>query len=188
MPPYLSSNDESKKIENKGEVIKKSQVQKLFGVHIDYELKFDTHIETLCEQGGKNLLSLCRVITFMSTNQAQLLMRSFIMSQFSYCELTWMCHSRNQVDNQIDKLYEYVLRLVYNGKSSSFWELLERDKSVTIHERIIQVLLTVIFKVKSRVKSKIMTESFKFKDHSYDLKKNNCIEKQIDILVKQFRI
>ena len=101
----------------------------------------------------------------MSTNQAQLLMRSFIMSQFSYCELTWMCHSRNQVDNQIDKLYEYVLRLFYNGKSSSFWELLERDKSVTIHERIIQVLLTVIFKVKSGVGSKIMTESFKFKDH-----------------------
>ena len=48
MSPYLSSNDESKKIENKGEVIKKSQVQKLLGVHIDYELKFDTHIETLC--------------------------------------------------------------------------------------------------------------------------------------------
>ena len=89
-----------------------------------------------------------------------------------------MCHSRNQVDNQIDKLHEYVLRLVYNGKSSSFWELLERDKSVTIHEIIIQELLTVIFKVKSRVKSKIMTESFKFKDHSYDLRKNNCIEKQ----------
>ena len=79
MSPYLSSNDESKKIENKGEVIKKSQVQKLLGVHIDYELKFDTHIETLCEQGGKNL-PFSRVITFMSTNQEQLLMRSFIMS------------------------------------------------------------------------------------------------------------
>ena len=86
----------------------------------------------------------------MSTNEAQLLMRSFIMSQFRYCRLTWMCHSRN-INNQINKLYECALRLVYNDKSSSFRELLERDKSVTIHERIIQVLLTVIFKVKSRV-------------------------------------
>ena len=114
----------------------------------------------------------------MSTNQRQLLMRSFTMSQFSYCRLTWMCHSRN-INNQINKLYECALRLVYNDKSSSFRELLERDKSVTIHERIIQVLLTVIFKVKSGVGSKIMTESFKFKDHSYGLRKNNCIEKQI---------
>ena len=86
----------------------------------------------------------------MSTNEAQLLMRSSIMSQFRYCRLTWMCHSRN-INNQINKLYECALRLVYNDKSSSFRELLERDKSVTIHERIIQVLLTVIFKVKSRV-------------------------------------
>ena len=56
MSPYLSSNDESKKIENNGEVINKSQMQKLLGVHIDYELKFDTHIETLCEKVGKIFL------------------------------------------------------------------------------------------------------------------------------------
>ena len=156
----------------------KSQIQKLLGVHIDYELKFDTHIEALCKKAGKNILALSRVIKFMSTNEAQLLMRSFIMSQFSYCWLTWMCHSRN-INSQINKLYECALRLVYNDKSSSFRELLERDKSVTIHERIIQVLLTVIFKVKRGLGSKIMTEVFKFKDHSYDLRKNNCIEKQI---------
>ena len=89
-----------------------------------------------------------------------------------------MCHSRN-INSQINKLYECALRLVYNDKSSSFRELLERDKSVTIHEIIIQVLLTVIFKVKSEFGSKIMTESLKFKDHSYDLRKNNCIENQI---------
>ena len=75
------------------------------------------------------------------------------MSQFSYCRLTWMCHSRN-INNQINKLYECALRLVYNDKSSSFRELLERDKSVTIHERIIQVLLTVIFKVKRGLSQK----------------------------------
>ena len=140
MSPYPSSNNERKKIENNGEVINKSQVQKIPGIHIDYELKFDTLIETLCEKVGKNLLALSRVIKFMSTNQAQLLMKSFIMSQFSYCQLTWMCHSRN-IDNQINKLYECALRLVYNDKSSSFRELLERDKSVTIHERIIYVCL-----------------------------------------------
>ena len=100
------------------------------------------------------------------------------MSQFSYCRLTWMCHSRN-INNQINKLYECTLRLVYNDKSSSFRELLERDNSVTIHERNIQVLLTKIFKVKSGAAPEIMTEIFKFKDHSYDLRKNNCIEKQI---------
>ena len=36
-----------KKIEIKAEAINNRQVQKLLGVHIDYKLKFDVHIETL---------------------------------------------------------------------------------------------------------------------------------------------
>ena len=171
----LSSNDENKKIELNGEAINNTQVQKLLGVHIDYKLKFDAHIETLCKKVGKKLHDLARVIKYMSTNQAQLLMRSFIMSQFSYCPLIYMYHSR-EINNQINKLHKRVFRLVYNNKSSSFRELLERDKSVIIHERSIQVLLTEIFKVKSGVASGIITEIFKFKDYSYDLRKNNCIE------------
>ena len=76
-------------------------------------------------------------------------------------------------------MHERALRLVYNDKSSSFRELLERDNSVTIHERNIQVLLTEIFKIKSGAAPEIMTEILKFKDHSYDLKKNNCLERRI---------
>ena len=89
-----------------------------------------------------------------------------------------MCHSR-KINTQINKLHERALRFVYNDKSSSFRELLERDNSVTIHERNIQVLLTKIFKVKSGAAPEIMTEIFKFKDHSYDLRKNNCLERRI---------
>ena len=160
------------------EVINNTQVQKRFGDHIDYKLKFDAHIETLCKKVGKKLHARARIIQYVSTNQAQLLMRSFIMSQFSYCPLTWICQSR-KINNQINKLHERALRLAYNDKSSSFRELLERDKSVTVHERNIQVLLTEMLKVKSRVVPKIMTEIFKFKDHSYDLRKNNCIDRRI---------
>ena len=98
------------------------------------------------------------------------------MSQFSYCPLIWMCHSR-KINTQINKLHERALS--YNDKSSSLRELLERDSSVTIHERNIQVLLTEIFKVKGGAASEIMTELFKFKEHSYDLKKNNCLERRI---------
>ena len=65
------------------------------------------------------------VFKHMSTNQAQILMRSFIMSEFSWCLLVWMCHSRN-INNQIKKFHECALRLAYNDKSTSFRELLEK--------------------------------------------------------------
>ena len=173
----LSSNDENKKTALDGEVINNTQVQKHLGAHIDYKLKFDTHIETHCKKVGKKLHVLARVIKCMSTNQAQILMRRFIISQCSHCPLIWICHSR-KFNNQINKLHERALRLVFNNKSSSFRELLERDNSVTIiQKRNIQILLTEMLKVKSRLVQEIMTENFKFKDHSYDLKKSNCIQR-----------
>ena len=173
----LSSNDENKKTALDGEVINNTQVQKLLGAHIDYKLKFDTHMETRCKKVGKKLHVLARVIKCMSTNQAQILMRRFIISQCSHCPLIWICHSR-KFNNQINKLHERALRLVFNNKSSSFRELLERDNSVTIiQKRNIQILLTEMLKVKSRLVQEIMTENFKFKDHSYDLKKSNCIQR-----------
>ena len=61
MSPYLSSNDECKKIELNREVINSSQVQKLFGVHIDYKLKFGTHILKLYNQ-LHNILRLFDVL------------------------------------------------------------------------------------------------------------------------------
>ena len=66
----------------------------------------------------KKLHTFIRVIKYMSTNQAQMLMRSFIMPQFSCCPLIWTCHIR-KINNQINKSHERALRLVYKKKQSS---------------------------------------------------------------------
>ena len=77
-------------------------------------------------------------------------MKAFIMSQFSYCPLVWMCHSRT-LNNKINKLHERALRLVYDDRQSTFEELLNIDKSVTIHHRNLQVLATELYKVHHRL-------------------------------------
>ena len=76
-------------------------------------------------------------------------------------------------------MHERVLRLIYNYKSSSYRERFERNELLTIHERNIQILLAEIFQVKTRVATEIITEIFKFKDHSYNLRRSNCIEWRI---------
>ena len=73
-------------------------------------------------------------------------MNSFFISQFNYCPLVWLCHSR-LMNNKINRLDEKCLRIVYSDKTSSFKELLEKDGSVTIHKRNLQVLATEMFKV-----------------------------------------
>ena len=63
------------------------------------------------------------------------------MSPFSYCPLVWMWHSRTS-NSKINKLHEKILRLAYDDKQSTFEELLNKDKSVTIHLRNVHVFHT----------------------------------------------
>ena len=59
-------------------------------------------------------------------------MKAFVTSQFGYCPLVWMFHSR-AINNRINKLHEMSLRIVYKDRNSTFEDLLEKDDSVTIH-------------------------------------------------------
>ena len=67
-------------------------------------------------------------------------MNTFFDSQFKYCSLIWMCHSRSN-NSKIDRLHERYLRIIYGDKQSSFMELLEKDSSVSIHKKMYKIWL-----------------------------------------------
>ena len=77
-------------------------------------------------------------------------MKSFIESQFSYCPLIWMFCSR-RMNQKINHIHERAFRVVYKDYTSSFEELLKRDKSVCIHHQNIQKVAIEMFKVKNNV-------------------------------------
>ena len=58
----------------------------------------------------------------------KMLIQSFVKSQFSYCPLVWMLHSR-KANKRINDLHYRALRIVYQGVSSRFDKLLGRDGS-----------------------------------------------------------
>ena len=95
------------------------------------------------------------------------LMRTFITSQFNYCPLIWMFHSR-QLNNRINKIQERALRLVYKDNKLTFDDLSMLDNSVTIHQRNLQILATEIFKVKNSSAAEIMTEVFQITEPHYN--------------------
>ena len=69
-----------------------------------------------------------------------------------------------------------ALSLVYNDFSSSFSELLEKDKSVTIHHRNLQALAFEIFKVKNNMAPEILTEIFPQKESNYSLRNSTTLQ------------
>ena len=148
--------------------VKNSREEKLLGVKIDSKLSFENHVSSLCKKARQNLHALARVVHFMDLAKRKSLMKVFITSQFNYCPLIRMFHSR-QLNNRINKTQERALRLVYKNNKLTFDDLFTLDNSVIIHQQNLQILETEIYKVKNSLAPEIMTELFEIKEPHYNL-------------------
>ena len=105
-------------------------------------------------------------------------MNAFITFQFSYCPLVWMFHSRT-LNNRINKIHERALRLVYKNETFlSFDDLLKRDRSVSIHQKNLQILATEICKTKNDLGPKIMKDTFHFIQKPYNLRNDPELQRR----------
>ena len=118
---------------------------KLLGVTIDRNLKFDKHFLKLCSKANQKLSALCRMANLLYFNKRRTFFKAFLESQFKYCPIVWMFHSR-RTNNKINRLHERALRIVYDDDVSTFDQLLAMDKSFCIHHQNIQRLLIEIYK------------------------------------------
>ena len=112
----------------------------LLGITTDHGLKFDNHINNLCKKASLKLNALAWIASFMNFSKKRIIMKLFIESQFGYCPLIWMFHSRG-LNNKINRIHERALIITYNDKSSSYGELPTKNRSVTIHHRNMRALV-----------------------------------------------
>ena len=167
----LSNSDEDKLVKIQQFEIYNSNCEKLLGVKIDNKLSFEDHVTDLCTKASQKLHALSRIATFMNVQQRKTIMNAFINSQFGYCPLVWMMHSR-KLNTRINRIHERALRVVFNDMVSSFEELLLRNNSVSIHIRNIQLLATELYKVANGFLPEIMSHVFPFKENQRDSTKN----------------
>ena len=124
--------------------------QVLLGITIDSNLSFEEHINNLCKKASQKLNALARISGYLDILKRRTLMKSFITSQFGYCPLIWMFHSRG-LNNKINSIHERALRITYGDKTSTFQQLLEKDNSASIHHRNLQALATEMFKISNNL-------------------------------------
>ena len=121
--------------------IENTKREKLLDIQFDSKLSFDCHLSEICKKASRKLYALGRVTRYTNLSKRKILMNAFFNSQFSYCPLIWMCHSRI-INKKISRLHETCLKIIYCDKQSSFEELLEKESSVSVHKRNIQILAT----------------------------------------------
>ena len=82
----LSSNTQ-REIRLVNASIASSLSEKLLGITLYLELKFEEHFNKICNIVNKKLNALQRIGSHMSLDKRKILLRAFIESQFSYCPL-----------------------------------------------------------------------------------------------------
>ena len=150
--------------------IEGSSSEKFLGVTVGSNFTFEKHINELCKKGNQKLHALARCAEYMSSEKRRSLFKAFVVSQFNYCPLVWMFHTK-ELNGRINSLHEKAFRLIYQNRNLSFDELLKLDKSVSIHYRKLQYLLTEICKVKMGLSPPIMNDILTLDENaSYNLR------------------
>ena len=105
-----------------------SFAETILGITIDSELNFENRRSALCNKVSRKMNALGRIINYMPLEKRSIVMKTFIESQFNYCQLIWMLHLRT-INNKINHLHERALRIVCSDFKSSFEVLLIKDNS-----------------------------------------------------------
>ena len=100
-------------------------------------------------------------------------MNAFFKSQFSYCSLVWMCHSRVK-SGKINSLRESGLQMIYSEKQSLFERLSQEDGTVSVHNTNLQILAVEMYKIRNSLSPLTETELFEQKNGKHwDLRNNS---------------
>ena len=114
-------------------------------------------------------------------------MKSFVTSQFSYCLLIWISHGRC-INIKTNSIHERALKITYQDNTPTFQKLLNKENSVSIQHRNLQVLATEMFKINLGLSPEILREIFVSKTSSHNLRRNDNFEKKNALCISRYWI
>ena len=131
----------------------------------------------MCKKAAQKLGVLNRISSLLDPEKKRLVFNAVIKSHLNYCPLIKMFSSRKS-NNLINRTHERSLRTVYSDTSSTFQEILQRNRSVSIHRKNIQTLTTEVFKVVNNICPPIMKTFFDFRENRYNFRKSQEMSQQ----------
>ena len=118
----LLNNKRSDLTNTNFQVIKSASSVELLGIQIDDKLNFNLHISKICKSAANQLNALIRLKQFLSFHAKEVLINSYIISNFNYCPLVWMFSSTQSL-NKIKNLQKRALRFLYDDFDEDFTKI-----------------------------------------------------------------
>ena len=144
------------------QVIKSVSSVELLGIQIDDKLNFNLHISKICKSAANQLNALIRLKQFLSFHAKEVLINSYIISNFNYCPLVWMFSSTQSL-NKIENLQKRALRFLYDDFEASYEDLLSKREKSKMNVRRVRTLCVEIYKTLNNSNPSFMNKIFKLK-------------------------
>ena len=148
---------------------------KYLGLYIDAELKWDVHVDHLCQKVGRMISFLRRLRQFINRKHLNLIYRTVILPHLDYADIIFQSSSE-QLLNQMQKLQNRAGRIIlkikpqYHFSVSSMHEILHWE---TLKSRQTLHIQNMMFKILNNLTPSYLQENIFYSDKPYHLRHNN---------------
>ena len=122
---------------------------------------------------NQKIHALAPLSNYIDPVKSEILMNSFLSSQFNYCPLVWMFNDR-ATNKRLNRTFEKALRPLCKGSESKLEKL--NGKYATIHQHNLQLLMVEIFKATNNLNPKFVKNIFTERDLPYSLRSKNHLQ------------
>ena len=147
---------------------------KCLGITIDNALKFNKHVDILCDNASRQINVMYRFRGIFGFKQREAIHNTFILSNFNYCPVVWHFCTKKST-RKMEKIQERALRFLFNDKFSTYQCLLQKCESTTLHMRRIKTIALEVYKSLNDLNPSFMKEMFKTKNVDYDLRNSHIL-------------
>ena len=160
-----------------------SQVKsfKYLGIVVDNNLKWDAHIEQMCNKLGKMVSYLGRLRQFVNMSELKLIYNSIVLPHFDYGDVVWQSASSSNL-SQLQKIQNRAGRIILKVNPYSHTSNSQIHNSLgwhKLHKRQQLHLLLFTYKVLNGMAPDYLKDMFEYKQSPYSLRNQHdlCLPK-----------
>jgi len=150
-------------------VLESVECVKALGILIDDTLKFSQHVSGMCARAGRQLNALARISRYLDLKSRTIIYNSFILSNFTYCPLTWHFCGKHNTD-KIEKIQERALRILYQDKVSTYEELIKNANTCTLLISRLRIMALEVYKCAKSLNPPCLNSLFDIKTTPYEMR------------------
>ncbi len=124
MQNYTSKETIPDSIEIHGTTIIRQTEVKLLGITIDQKLKFDKHIDNVCNNTATQINMMYRFKRIFDLKKREIIYNTFILAHINYCRVIWHFCGKAST-KKVELIQEGVLKSLLNDQKSTYHELLK---------------------------------------------------------------